>query len=250
MISERPYSVLIVGATSAIAEHAARRWAERGAILLLAGRDEVCLEVIRRDLIVRGAADARIVTLDFTDRAAVRDRLLPALALVSPVDVILVAHGIMPSQEECERTPDLAVQVLQVNAASVIGLCLDSIAVLRAQGRGTLAVCCSMAGERGRRQNFVYGASKAAVAIFLEGLRGEVAHAGVNVCTLKLGPVDTPMTANHRKSVLFTSAARAADGIVRAIDGGAAVAYVPRFWGAIAFVLRILPERIVSRLKA
>lgn len=240
--------ILIVGAASAIAEAAARQWAGRGAALFLVARNAAKLEAIAADLKVRGAAAVSTHVMDATDTAAHAAMLDAALAALGGLDVALIAHGTLPDQKACEASVELTLREIDNNGLSVIALATRLANLLEAQGRGTIAVIGSVAGDRGRQSNYVYGAAKGLVARFLEGLRNRLAKAGVQVLTVKPGFVDTPMTAAFPKGALWAQPEQVARGIVAAIDRRKDEVYLPGFWRLIMLVIRHIPERIFKRL--
>jgi short-subunit dehydrogenase len=240
--------VLIVGATSAIAEAAARIFAERGDALFLVGRNSAALETIAADLRVRGAKDVGVETLDANDLDAHDPMLDRAEQFLGGMDTVLIAYGTLSDQKACERSAALTVKEIGNNAVSVAAL-LTSIAVRFEQRRaGSIAVISSVAGDRGRQSNYVYGSSKALVTAFLSGLRQRLYKSGVAVITIEPGFVDTPMTAALRKGFLWAKPQQVAAGIVRAIDRSRAVVYLPGFWRPIMFIIRAIPETLFRRL--
>jgi short-subunit dehydrogenase len=240
-------SILVIGATSAIAEATAREYARRGAALFLVGRDLPRLEAIAADLRVRGAPQVHVHRLDCDDIPAHAPMLDAAWAALGEVDVALVAHGTLPDQAACEASVPASLAAFATNGTSAIALSLALAQRLRAPA--TLAVISSVAGDRGRASNYVYGAAKAAVTAATSGLRQRLHASGVNVLTIKPGFVDTPMTREFRKGPLWAKPGQVARGIVRAIDRRAAVAYLPKFWWAIMWMIRHIPERLFVRLK-
>jgi decaprenylphospho-beta-D-erythro-pentofuranosid-2-ulose 2-reductase len=239
--------ILILGATSAIAEATARRYAQQGAALCLAGRDLARLEAIAADLRVRGAAAVHAHRLDIADLAAHAGALDAAWAALGEVDVALVAHGTLPDQAACDASVATALEAFAINGTATVALSLALAQRLRAPA--TLAVISSVAGDRGRGSNLVYGAAKAAVTACLSGLRQRLHASGVNVLTIKPGFVDTPMTAAFRKGALWATPDAIARGIVRAVERRASVAYLPWFWWGIMRVITHIPESIFRRLK-
>ena len=241
--------ILIIGATSAIAERSARIWAARGAAeLFLAARNEARLAAVARDLEVRGAGRVVVRPFEAGDTAARHAELIAAAwEALGRVDAILIAHGDLPDQAACEADPARALAALEINASSAIALMTLAAPRLEAQGSGTLAVISSPAGDRGRAGNYVYGAAKAAVSAFASGLGQRLARSGVAVVTLKPGFVDTPMTAALKKGPLWSSPERVATGIVRAMDARRPIAYVPGWWWAVMLVVRLLPERVFRK---
>jgi decaprenylphospho-beta-D-erythro-pentofuranosid-2-ulose 2-reductase len=238
--------VLIIGAASAIAEATARRYAARGARLFLVGRDAARLGAIAADLEVRGAVGVGQFVLDATDTAAHPAMLDAALAELGGLDVALLAHGTLPDQAACEASPELALREFAVNATSAIALCTALAA--RLEPGATLAAIGSVAGDRGRASNYLYGSAKAALATFLSGLRQRLHKRGINVLTIKPGFVDTPMTKDFRKGPLWASPDRVAGGIVAAIERRRSVVYLPWFWWGIMQVIKAIPEPLFRRI--
>jgi hypothetical protein len=239
---------LIIGATSAIAEATARMLAERGDALYLVARNEPRLASIAADLSVRGSPRVGCEVLDANDVAAHEAMLARAELFLAGCDSVLIAHGTLSDQRACESSVELTLQELNTNALSVVAL-LTRIANLMAQRRaGTIAVISSVAGDRGRGSNYVYGSAKALVTAFLSGLRQRLGKCGVNVVTIKPGFVDTPMTAAYVKGPLWAHPERIALGIVRAIDRNSSTVYLPGFWRPIMWVIRTIPERVFLRL--
>ncbi len=241
--------VLIVGAGSAIAEATARILAARGDALFVAGRKAEVLEALAGDLTVRGASQVGTQVLDANDFAAHGPMLDRAQALLGGLDTVLIAYGTLSDQTACESSADLTVRELINNAVSVAALLTPLAARFEAQRKGTIAVLSSVAGDRGRQSNYVYGSAKSLVSTFTAGMRQRLAKSGVAVITIKPGFVDTPMTASFPKGALWAKPQQVAAGIVRAIDRGANVVYLPWFWGLIMLVIRSIPERVFVRLK-
>ncbi len=240
--------VLVAGATSAIAQAAARRFAAEGAELMLAARDPSRLAANAEDLRVLGAAKVETFAIDFDDLDRHAHLLAETEVALGGIDLILVAWGVLPDQAECEQSVEAAMAAWQTNATATIAFLTRAAEVLALQQQGRLVVISSVAGDRGRRDNYVYGASKAAVDAFLQGLRARLHGRGVRVITIKPGPVDTPMTADRRKGPLYTEADRAGQAVYRAAIGSRDVVYVPVWWRLIMTLIRLLPEAVMKRL--
>lgn len=239
--------ILIVGATSAIAEATARRFAGGGGALFLVARDGARLASIADDLRVRGAASVTTALLDVSDLPAHRQVLDSAWASLGEVDIALIAHGTLPDQAACDASVDLALREITINGTSTIALAAAIMS--RLQAPATLAVISSVAGDRGRASNYVYGSAKAAVTAYLSGLRQRLHPTGVNVLTIKPGFVDTPMTAAFKKGPLWATPDAIARGITKAIEHRRSVAYLPSFWWGIMRVIMHVPEFVFRRLK-
>lgn len=242
--------ILIIGATSAIAESTARLFATRGDALFLVARNGVRLQSIADDLKVRGAPRAAIATLDVTDFAAHAAVIEQAERELGGLDVALIAHGTLSDQNECQTSVDTLRREFDINAISTMSLLTELANRFEARKQGTLAVISSVAGDRGRQSNYVYGSAKAAVTAFASGLRQRLAKVNVDVLTIKPGFVDTPMTAViPNKGALWAPPARVAAAIVDAIDKRRNVVYLPWFWRWIMLVIRHIPEPIFKKLK-
>jgi short-subunit dehydrogenase len=241
--------VLIIGATSAIAEAVARLYALRGASLYLLARDRNRGEAIAQDLAVRGAAEVQTGILDVSDFASHATAIDTAWKTFGGFDVVLVAHGTLPDQAHCDTDTDMALREFAVNGTATIALANRIAQKLEAQGSGTLAVISSVAGDRGRVSNYLYGSAKAAVSTYASGLRQRLSARGINVLTIKPGFVDTPMTAAFKKGALWAKPDQVARGIVRAIDKRRSVVYLPWFWRSIMAVIRGIPEPVFRRIK-
>lgn len=241
--------ILVIGATSAIAEACARLWATAGHRLHLVGRDAERLAAIAADLRVRGAGAATWECLDLLDHdghAAALDR---AVTCLGGLDIALIAHGSLADQRACEADVGLALREIDTNALSVVSLLTLLGEHCAAQGHGTLAVIGSVAGDRGRRSNYVYGAAKGMVGLFAEGMQHRFAGSPVRVVLIKPGPTDTPMTAHLKAAgARLADPRRVAAAICRAIGRGAPVVYVPAIWRPIMWVIRHLPRWIFHRL--
>lgn len=240
--------VLIVGATSAIAEAVAREFAQSGNALFLAGRREPQLRAIADDLRVRGASHVGVAVVDANDTAAHAGLIEQAAQAMGGLDVALIAHGTLSDQAACQQLVDLMVSEFQTNALSAMALCTVLANRFEAQRSGTIAVISSVAGDRGRASNYVYGAAKAAVTAFTSGLRARLNPAGVNVLTIKPGFVDTPMTAAFKKGPLWATPAQVGAAIHGAILARKAVLYVPWFWWGIMQIIKNVPEAIFRKL--
>lgn len=241
--------VLIVGATSAIAEAVARRLAVRGDSLLLAGRDAMRLNAIAADLRVRGAGQAHVGILDVACSDEHVRFVDDAWRTHGPFDIVLIAHGTLPDQKACEVSVERTLAELNVNFIGTVSLLTVIANRMQERNSGTIAVITSVAGDRGRQSNYVYGAAKGGVSRFLQGLRHRLAPVGVKVVDIKPGFVDTPMTAAFPKGKLWATPSQVAKDIERALDRGTAVLYTPWFWRWIMLIVRSLPNAVFHRTR-
>ncbi|MGC2298928.1 MAG: SDR family NAD(P)-dependent oxidoreductase [Acidobacteriaceae bacterium] len=269
-----PRRILALGATSAIAQATLRLFAEQHAAFFLVGRNSQKLAAVRDDLLTRGAVAVTIFTADLDDTAAHPAMLSHAVTALAGIDLAFLAHGVLGDQAEAEKHYAAAEAILQTNflsAVSVVGWLANyfeaeghgtveadrgtslpsALSFPRRRGaehRGTIAVISSVAGDRGRKSNYIYGASKGGLSLFLDGVRNRIDRAGVQVLTIKPGFVATPMTAHLPKNALFAEPSQVAKHIVRAIEKRKDVVYTPPFWGLIMLVVRSIPRRIFKKM--
>ena len=240
--------IVILGATSAIAEQTARLYAQQGASLYLVARNTERLVTIAADLKIRGAAQVETEALDLSQSDAHQAMLEQAKIKLGGVDILLVAFGTLGDQKASERDITVAMQELHTNCLSVISILTHSANLMEQQGSGTIAVISSVAGDRGRQSNYVYGTAKGALTIFLQGLRNRLAKKNIHVLTIKPGFVDTPMTVDFKKGLLWVSPEVIAQGIVKAINKNKDVVYLPFFWRYIMLIIKLIPEKIFKKL--
>ncbi len=241
--------ILIIGATSAIAHETAKIFAQRGAELVLAGRDPLKLAAVASDLEVRGAKRVLSMPAAIADPGTHAALMEKALEFLGAIDAVLIAHGSLSDQRMCETSVEATLAEFSVNCLSVIALCTLLANYFEERKGGCLAIVGSVAGDRGRQSNYVYGTAKGAIHLFAQGLRNRLSKAGVRVLTIKPGFVDTPMTAALPKGILFAAPGRVAKDIVRAMERGTDVLYTPWFWRGIMLIIRSIPERIFKKLK-
>ncbi len=240
--------ILVLGATSGIAEACIRLWANRGDSIFLVGRNANRLAAVAADARTRGASfvDTAVVDLDRTELHA--DLLAHAINALGGLDVAYLALGVLGEQPKAERNFHDAAHIIHTNYTAPVSL-LTWLGNYCAQRRaGTIAVLSSVAGERGRKSNYVYGSSKAGLTAFVDGLRNRIDREGVHVITIKPGPVKTAMTEAMKGHDRFADVDKVAATIVRAIDRGQDIVYVPGHWRLIMSVIRAIPERVFKKL--
>ncbi len=240
---------VIFGASSAIAEAVARRRAARGDTLFLFGRSEQKLSAIAEDLRVRGATKVYFEACDLTATEQHSTLIDKAFHILNGLDIALICHGRLTPQNDAQHDFRIVESDFQINFISAASMLTHLANRFEHQGHGILAAISSVAGDRGRQSNYVYGSAKAALTEFLSGLRSRLAGRGVSVITVKPGIVDTPMTAHLEKSPLHASRDRVAIRIDKALDRPVDVLYAPSYWYWIMLAIRLLPERIFKRLR-
>ncbi|MDH1008779.1 SDR family oxidoreductase [Pseudomonas nicosulfuronedens] len=242
-------NILIIGATSAIATACARIWAAEQARFVLVARNSQKLDQVAADLSSRGASEVKTSTLDMNDFAAHETMLAEAFGQLGRVDVCLIAHGTLPDQAACEQDTETALKEFSSNGLSVIALLTPLANRMEAQRTGTIAVISSVAGDRGRPSNYLYGTAKAAVTTFCEGLRARLYKVGVHVLTIKPGFVDTPMTQGlPLPQALVAKPEQVGMAITRAVDKRKDSIYVPFFWAGIMLIIRSIPGVVFKRM--
>jgi short-subunit dehydrogenase len=240
-------NVAIFGATSTIAADIAREYAKRRARLYLVGRSTEKLGSLLAELqpYVVGSAQQDFDLIGDADACVQR-----AVAALGSIDVAVIAHGVLGDQLESESNVGVAEQIARTTYLSVMALIIPLANLLEAQRSGHLVVFSTVAAERGRPRNFTYAAAKSALNIYLQGVRSRLYPANVQVHTIKLGPVDTPMSATHKKNLLFARVDDVAAQVVRVVQRGQQEAYVPAYWRGIMFAVRNIPEFVFQRIGA
>jgi decaprenylphospho-beta-D-erythro-pentofuranosid-2-ulose 2-reductase len=242
--------VLILGANSAIASECARIWAARGDSLFLVGRNPEKLDSLVADLTVRGAGNVHSRQMDANAIATHAATIAAAVQQLGGLDLVLIAHGTLPDQARCEQDAELALQEFSTNATSVIALLTVVANHLERQRSGAIGVITSVAGDRGRPTNYLYGSAKAAVSAFCEGLRARLFRSGVTLTDVRPGFVATPMTHGlPMPQALVSQPAVVARRIVAGIERRKDVLYAPAYWALIMLIIRSIPRAVFKRLR-
>lgn len=241
--------ILILGATSAIATATARILAAQGHALCLAARNAPALRGLADDLRTRGAHKVEMTPFDATATGTHADLVKAAVVALGGLDTAILAYGSLPDQIAIQDAPERVIAELETNFTSVASLLTILAAQFERQGHGTIVAISSVAGDRGRAVNYVYGSAKAGLTCFLSGLRQRLSSKGVEVITVKPGLVDTPMTASFHKGALWSTPEAVAKGIVRAIESRKTTVYLPGFWRPIMAGIRLIPERLFLHIR-
>ncbi|MGE3332605.1 MAG: SDR family oxidoreductase [Rhodospirillaceae bacterium] len=243
-------NVVIFGATSAIAQAVARLYAKKGARFFLVARNAERLATVAADLRARGGVHVDTADADLADLSLHANLVARAQSALGTLDRVLIAHGTLTSQRAAEASPETMAQEISINFLSAASLLTHIANVMELQRAGSIAVIGSVAGDRGRQSNYVYGSAKAGLGVFVQGLRHRMRRHGVNVTLVKPGFVDTPMTAGLAKGgPLWATPAKVGADIKAAMEGGASMLYTPWFWRWIMLIIRSVPDAIFQRTR-
>lgn len=241
--------VAILGATKGMGRALARLAAERGDTICLLGRNRDDLERSAADLAARGAVGSvGAVACDLEKPEMFAPALAAARNALGGLDAVVVTAAIFASQDELEADPVLVERLLRVNFSNTVVFCEAAKSALLEEGGGTLCVFSSVAGERGRKPVIIYGAAKAGLSRYLEGLDHKHRADGLRVVTVKPGFVKTSMTAGLEPPPFAGEPDAVAERVLGAIDRGAPVVYAPAPWRLIMAVIRALPRAIMRRI--
>lgn len=250
--SSRPRHILAIGATSSIAEQCVRRWAADGATsIALIGRDQRKLLRMRDDLRARFPQVQLTcqVCTDFVDPVSIEAQLDQVFAQQAP-DMVLIAHGDLPDQHACQKDLSAARRAIEINGLSPVLWAESTIRRLEHVGQGCLGVIGSVAGDRGRQSNYIYGAAKGLVERHVQGLQHRLAGSPVRVSIIKPGPTATPMTAHlQAQGQKMAPVQDVARHIVKGLRAGKPVIYTPPIWFVIMMVIKHLPRFVFNRMK-
>jgi len=243
--------IVIIGARSSVAEQCARLWCKsEGVDFVLVGRDMGRTERVAADLLVRSpTSTTKSIVVDFQDPIAIQD-LVESLFQDGGIDLVLIAHGMLPDQLDCQKNLALCQETMVINGLSP-ALFAEAFANHMEQlNHGTIVVIGSVAGDRGRQSNYVYGSAKGLIVRYAQGLQHRLAGTAVKVVLIKLGPTDTPMTAQFKaRGVKLAPVEDVAKMIVNAAEQGRSTTYIPGKWRVIMWVIRHMPSVIFNRIR-
>lgn len=242
-------NIVIFGAYSAMIRSTLRNYAKEGSKFVLVGRNASKLESTAKDLQTWGAKLVKTIACDLNQTPEHDHVWSNSLKILGSVNRVIIAYGSLGAQDLEEKDYQTALSSIQTNFLSVVSLLTIISNHLEADGCGQIVVISSVAGDRGRASNYVYGSSKAALSSFLSGLRQRLSQSGVNVLTVKPGIVKTPMTAHLKESLIMAKAEAVGQDIYWAMQKNSDVVYTPKFWAVIMFVIKLIPERIFKKLR-
>jgi decaprenylphospho-beta-D-erythro-pentofuranosid-2-ulose 2-reductase len=239
---------MVFGATSAIATAYCQILAGRGASFHLVGRKREALQDLASDLGVRGANTVSISVADLCDTQHHEQLVAEGWEQLGSPDLVLLAHGSLGTQIDMQTDWQQQRQLIQTNLVSHLSLLTIVANKFEQQRSGCLAATSSVAGDRGKASNYIYGTTKAALSCYLEGLQNRLGPAGVRVVDIRLGPVDTPMTAGMPKGLLWSDTGRVARALDRKLAHQSGTVYLPFYWRFIMMLVRMMPDALIRRL--
>lgn len=240
--------VFCVGALSTIALEVLKIYAKSGAEFFLVGRNQERLQQVQADLMGRGAKKCEVEVLDVLDFTQHEGVVAKAKNSLGTWDLAFIAHGTNPDQEKALQDSNYLRHEIEINFVSVLTLLNPIVKGMKSQKSGQIAVITSVAADRGRQSNFIYGSAKAGLDTYLQGLRNSLFRHNIEVTTLRPGFVDSPLTAHMKKGLLFTSAPKAGKIVHKAIEARKDIVYIPGFWRLIMLVIKAIPEKIFKKL--
>lgn len=241
--------ILIIGATSGIAKAIAHQYAKEKHPLILAGRDTEEIERIASDIRIRHQVPVSVKTFDAESYDTHSDFFTACVKEAGVLYGMILVHGYMDDQESAQSNFNKAKKMIDVNFTSYVSILETAAHYLEQEKGGFIGVISSVAGDRGRQSNYIYGASKGALSVYLQGLRNRLFSAGVHVATIKPGFVDTQMTYGLKGLFLVAKPEDVAKRVYESISKGHDVIYVPGFWAVIMFIIKLIPESIFKRLR-
>jgi len=242
--------IIIIGATSSIAQYCARIWSSDKIVeLVLVGRNSNKIKQLAIDLKTRSPKSKIIeITANFTYASDI-DVLVKNIASNGNLDLVLIAHGSLPNQQICQQKLNTCADELLINGLSPV-LCAEAfIGYMEKNNSGTLAVIGSIAGDKGKKSNYTYGAAKGMIAIYVQGLQHRLATSKVKVVLIKPGPTETQMTSHlKQKGIKLAGVEGVAEDIVNGIEKGKPVIYTPSKWMIIMMIIRNLPRIVFNKM--
>ncbi len=238
-------SIAIFGATSAIARQVAVQFAKRGDALILAARNGDELERLANDLSIRYEVDVQTIEFDAT-KYKEHERLVLALPHLKGA---LLAFGYLGKQAEAEENWEESARILETNFVGACSLLGHLCKRFETQNSGWIGAITSVAGDRGRKSNYIYGAAKGALSLYLQGMRHRLGKSCVRVIDFKLGCVDTPMIRDAENVMFVTSPEKVAKQLLKQTKKATREVYLPWFWKPIMKVICSIPERIFVKME-
>lgn len=240
--------ILIIGATSGMAKALAYEYAKQQRNLVLAGRDAEDLARIAGDLQVRFGVDVAVQPFEALDYDS-HESFFEKCSAQGGLDGLILAYGYLSEQKEAQERFSEAQKAIEINFTSCVSILEIAARYFELKKKGFICVISSVAGDRGRQSNYMYGAAKGGLSIYLQGLRNRLFPSKVQVVTVKPGFVDTKMTFGIQGMFLVAKPEDVAKRVMAAIHKGKDTVYAPAFWSLIMLIIKMVPEKIFKRLK-
>jgi len=246
-------NILVLGGYSSIAEATCKKFlaesTEQQVSFDLVGRNQQALSIVSQDLVSRGALSVETIEQDFTDLESTSLLMEKLTITEKQYDVTIIAHGVLPDQSDIESDLPGILKGINVNALSYIIALFYIERQLAKQNSGTIIVLSSVAGDRGRASNYVYGAAKGMVSLYTQGVRNKVSKSGIHLMTVKPGFVKSNMTSHlDTDGLLWATPDKIASDIYNGFLKKKDVIYTPWFWRYIMMIIKLIPERIFKNL--
>lgn len=242
-------NLVIFGANSSIALEFAKLFASEKANFHLYARNLSKLEANKKELIARGAKSVQVAAFEATNIESHQQLIHQSFKDLGTVDIFFIAYGSLPNQKLCQEDSNISIHELNTNGVSVISILIFAANKMEVQGFGNITTITSVAGDRGRRSNYLYGSAKGMVSIFLQGLDHRFSNSDVHILDVKPGFVDTPMTSGLIKGPLFSKPEKIAKIIKKRISKKSSFSYAPSYWYFVIKVIKLIPKFIFNRLK-
>lgn len=249
MNENRFKKICLFGATSAIAQSLIHRLLSPDVSFVLFGRDLEKLKIVKDDILSKCQSKVFLEKFDPKDFSLHKPYVEKTISLLGGLDLCIFAYGWLPDNKKLESCSELILENYLVNSFSIISLSSHVVNFFEKEGRGTLAVISSVAGDRGRSNNYYYGSAKSSLDVFLEGLRHRLARTKISIITIKPGLVDTPMTYHLKKNLFFASPETVAKDIYDAITCDKSIVYTPFYWRYLMLIIKLLPRPLFYTLK-
>jgi decaprenylphospho-beta-D-erythro-pentofuranosid-2-ulose 2-reductase len=240
--------IMIFGAASAIATETAINFAKDEAHLFLVDLKMSRLESVRDHINAHHKTKIDLYEANALDFDKHLELINTAIETMNGMDILFISHGTLPDEDVVRKDMLKMVQEFNINCTSLISLASIAANYFEEKKAGTIAAITSVAGDRGRQSNYIYGSAKGGATVFLQGLRNRLSKSGVQVLTIKPGQVDTPMTAHMPKGPLFAQPSLIGKGIYDAIKNNRDIVYLPGYWRIVMFIIRHIPEFIFKKL--
>jgi len=240
--------ILIIGGTSAIAQETAIYFAKDGADIFLADINQNRLIEVQKHIKALSGSNIKVGEYPISDISIHTSVFETAIRELGGLDAVLIAHGTLPDQSAIQNDNEKTIEQININFTSVVSLATLAGKYFEVQGKGCIAAISSVAGDRGRQSNYIYGAAKGGISLFFQGMRNRFAKTGITVLTIKPGFVDTPMTAHLPKNPLYSSPQQVGKSIYDGMKNGKDIIYVPGFWRLVMFLIKHIPEGIFKKL--